>query len=700
MSRLLLAHRRLAILMGVAAILAFIGGAGLETPAVLPAAALLAVAFFWQPSPELSQRMETFWLPLVLVLVIRALFHVFQMEGDVVVPVVDLLMLLLAAESLRSLDANNDVRLYTISFALLLASTIYRPSILFGFAFVAFLLLATLALMIGHLRVLSERHRAKPVHLTRGFVTAATGVSTVILVMSVLVFVAFPRVSQGWAGVENPTPMSMAGFSDQVALGSHGARIRPNPRIVLRVTFPDGPPEEPGRLYWRGRAFDHFDGMRWSRSDDLAPSAMPSDWYEHWGGLVRQRILSAASDSGVLFGLHPVGLISIPSRRANVLPDVAGDFTDGGREVVSYEAWSATVPPPPDVLRRPRRGRVPSPLHHLQLPELPDRIRTLADSLAAGHDTQYDRARAVERWFHEEFTYTLQLPRTPREATVDHFLFERRAGHCEYFSTGMVVLLRAMGIPSREVNGFLGGEWNDFGEYLAVSQNQAHAWVEVWFPQIGWVIFDPTPPGTAGAAGTTAWSWPGRHFLDGLQYRWDRWVLEYGFEEQSDLLDRTSGIFDALGDPSATGTSLGGRIRARFWIAGLVLAGLLGAWLFRRAGRRHSPESRVFLRLRAFYERAGIAGAAALSPLDFLDRLRRDRAPGLSHAERVVDLYLRARFSPRGIGDAGRREMSSSLKAARRAVRHAARGAARETIRGAGPERESTIGAVQGTAGR
>ena len=104
-------HRRLVVLMSLASLLAFAGGAGLVALSALLTTAGLLVALFWQPTPELSARMERLWLPIALLLVARALVHVFLIRDDVVIPVVDLLFLLLTAESLRSLDAANDARI-------------------------------------------------------------------------------------------------------------------------------------------------------------------------------------------------------------------------------------------------------------------------------------------------------------------------------------------------------------------------------------------------------------------------------------------------------------------------------------------------------------------------------------------------------------------------------------------------------------
>jgi hypothetical protein len=171
-------HRRLAVLMGLSGLVAFAGGAGFEPISALLAAVALVTALFWHPDAGTSARLERIWLPLATLLVVRALFHVFVVRDDVVIPVVDLLLLLLSAEALRSLDAPNDLRLYSLSFALVLASTAYRPGIVFLLAFIAYVVLATVALMVGHVRRKAERYGVKVVPLGRG-VLGTTGLLSV-----------------------------------------------------------------------------------------------------------------------------------------------------------------------------------------------------------------------------------------------------------------------------------------------------------------------------------------------------------------------------------------------------------------------------------------------------------------------------------------------------------------------------------------
>jgi len=372
--------------------------------------------------------------------------------------------------------------------------------------------------------------------------------------MSGVVFIAFPRLSSGWAGRGEVLATSIAGFADQVSIGEHGSRIYPNPEIVLRVEFPDGTPEDLLSLHWRGRSYDRFDGVRWSRSIGLPPSIGPVQWYRAWGtGRVRQEIYAAPLDVDVLFALHPLLEARSDNPRVQPLFDNAGDHIYWGSGAPSYEALSVTNRPAPEALREASSGFSPARRYYTQLPHLPEQVSNLADSLTEGLGNNYDRVTAINDFFHTEFDYTLELPRSAQEATLEYFLFERGEGHCEYFSTAMVVLLRNLGIHAREVNGFLGGQWNSFGQYLAVTQNEAHSWVEVWFPGYGWVQFDPTPGGAVTSAAVTSWLWPGRFLFDGLQHRWNKWVLDYNLEAQSGLYRRIS---ELLGGRTSEGQIL------------------------------------------------------------------------------------------------------------------------------------------------
>ncbi|RMH17063.1 MAG: DUF3488 domain-containing protein [Gemmatimonadetes bacterium] len=668
---LALLHRRLTVLMALAALLAFGGGAGVEPLSALMALAGLVTALFWQPDPRLSQRLEHVWLPLALLLVGRSLFHMFAVGGDVVVPVVDLLLLLMVAESLRSLDAPNDARIYALSFALLLAATAYRPGLVFALAFVAYVGLATASLFVGTARREAARHGAHDLTLDRRLVWRITAFSATSLVLAVAVFLTFPRVNRAWPGRGSVPAASIVGFADQVSIGEHGARIQPNPQIVLRVEFPDGRPPNVGSLYWRGRSYDRFDGVRWSRSRRLPPSLGRDQWYASWGpGRMRQRIYATPLDARVLFATHPALELTAEGDRIHPVFDNAGDFTYFGSGSLAYEAISVSSRPSAEALRAAVRGWVPARNHYTQLPPLDPRVARLADSLTAGLTSNYDRAVAIERFFHDTFDYTLDLPATAREATLEHFLFQRRAGHCEYFSTAMVVLLRSLGIAAREVNGFLGGQWNEFGGYLAVTQNEAHSWVEVWFPGQGWVPFDPTPAARGSAEARQTWYWPGKFLLDGLQHRWSKWILDYDIESQSALFQRLAGVLQQKGGSVRSEGMDGSGADLRWLWTLLIVSALWTAARWARAGDGgYTEPTRLYLRLVAEARRADLPAAALRAPADLVDTLRAGRHPAARAAERLVDYYQRARFGGVPPTDEELGEMRVAFDLARRALR-------------------------------
>lgn len=675
-------HRRLLTVMGLAALAAFIAGAGYETPTLGVTAGMLLLALFWEPSPAVHARLEIPWRIAAVALSIRAVYYIFTVPQDVVLPMVDVLLVLIASEALRPARTTGDTRLYSLSFALLVASTAYRPGIVFGIAFIIYTICGTVALLVGHLVRQADTFNTGETRLQRGFLPRVAVLSLVMLAMSGLLFVAFPRVARSWVTRNTPAASSVVGFSDRVSLAAHGGRIYPNPQVVLRVEFPEGVPPNPQSLYWRGRSYDEFDGVAWSRGRAGSWASERINYHAAWPDeRIVQRIFATPLDVPVVFGMHPVLHVQ-PVSRMQVLEDRVGDIFYDGPGSPSYQVTSILRSPSDDSLRAVdaltatnvsrdemrRRSRFDMP--YLQLPEITTRTRRLADSLTANVSTRLDKARAIEMYLHG-FTYTLDLPATEREASLDYFLFERRAGHCEYFSTAMVVLLRSAGIPARNVNGFLGGDWNDFGRYLSVTQNNAHSWVEVFFPHYGWVPFDPTPAAAGGVSSAqTPWFSPVRFLFDGLEHRWNKWVLEYNVDTQVRLFSRAA---EAL-RPEPARPVLQQEPASRRWVA--VLLGLVVVWLAvrvlfgRRRGPALTPEARIYLMLRRTYRKAGFETETD-PPLLFVRRLETSGAPGAADARAVVSLYLDARFGARAISTEERKRMQAAAGAATRAVRQA-----------------------------
>lgn len=124
-------------------------------------------------------------------------------------------------------------------------------------------------------------------------------------------------------------------------------------------------------------------------------------------------------------------------------------------------------------------------------------IKQLADSVTQPFTNNYDRAAAIESFLRANYTYTL-TPSLPKDAGQDplaHFLFDSKAGYCEYFASAMGDMLRAEGIPTRLVSGYGPGTYDARQKLYVVRESDAHTWVEAYFPHFGWIPFEPTPDG-------------------------------------------------------------------------------------------------------------------------------------------------------------------------------------------------------------
>jgi len=133
---------------------------------------------------------------------------------------------------------------------------------------------------------------------------------------------------------------------------------------------------------------------------------------------------------------------------------------------------------------------------YLKLPNnIPDRLSKLVEHITYGKNNSYDMVKAIEAYLRSNYQYTLEPENVPAGRDfVDYFLFEGKEGYCTYFASSMVVMLRLAGIPARYVEGFLVEPKGDVenGKYDIIDRN-AHAWVEAYFGEYGWITFEPTP---------------------------------------------------------------------------------------------------------------------------------------------------------------------------------------------------------------
>lgn len=332
-----------------------------------------------------------------------------------------------------------------------------------------------------------------------GMTLAASGLS---LVLALALFFLLPRLHEGLVRAGGSAHQALGGFSDHVDLGDFG-RIRADPTMMLRVETLEGTPPRPEDAYWRGLAFDRFDGRSWSMTvsertplEGDAATGIALAWHADRADLV-QRILREPMASGVLFGAgEPVQLQGGTGRLER---DGNGGLyaPESGDARIRYEVSVHAAVAGDDVLARD----VAAPPEHgerfLALPDLPPEITALAQQIVDGAANDLGRARALEHWLRSKGHYSdtppQEVPGDPR-TPLERFLLGERSGHCEYFASAMVVMARSVGLPARLVNGFAGGHRNRIGDFVELSGSDAHAWVELHFRDHGWMRFDPTPP--------------------------------------------------------------------------------------------------------------------------------------------------------------------------------------------------------------
>jgi protein-glutamine gamma-glutamyltransferase len=410
--------------------------------------------------------------------------------------------------------------------------------------------------------------------------------------------------------------------------------------------------------YWKAVNLDEFDGRRWVRAsggdnaDNCDLDAYSPDQHRRWLQEITVSVRNLRTETFVTAGITclldarvtslPLGdgtysvatralrrgdayqaLVYTPAanereRRAaaETIPSALGRFTRvaipgelppnpgaGGvvtHDVVQFAPLGTGLPPLATPSYDP--GSAPQPAPALLARSGYARTYALARRLGRGADSQEDYVQAVQRHLRgEEFTYTEAPP--PAAENLDGFLFDAKTGYCQQFSGAMALLLRMGGVPARVSTGFTSGSYDRKAREYVVRDLDAHSWVEVWYPGIGWVTFDPTPS-LAPARSQADEGGPSAEAVA-------MGVPDLGGDIRSDT-NRGPAAADEASAPWPLIAGAG---------AGALAVAALGVWLLRRHRRRL---------------------AAGWGPLAELERalVRTRRAPGPAATLRTVESAL------------------------------------------------------------
>jgi protein-glutamine gamma-glutamyltransferase len=298
-----------------------------------------------------------------------------------------------------------------------------------------------------------------------------------------LVFVVAPRGSRdGVSG--GARGMAVTGFSDAVELGSLDTLLDDS-QEVFRVSMEGGPTTP---MYFRGNALELFDGRNWWSEESKVnvqlaePSSFPA-------GAQRYSVALQPSQGGILFTTGEV--LHVEAEDHALLRDDQGAWSvDADQEPVRYQVVSTG-----ELGASGRLGSAEaSVVGWTRVPvSLDPRIESLARTLVGEEREAMARALLISDHLRDAYVYT-RMPRAVGDGEpLSTFLFERRSGHCEYFASAHAVLLRTLGVPTRLVTGFVGGDWDPERSEWVFRGHHAHAWTEVYVPDAGWVLVDATP---------------------------------------------------------------------------------------------------------------------------------------------------------------------------------------------------------------
>ena len=449
--------------------------------------------------------------------------------------------LLVTGFGLKSLEMYKKRDALVVIFVAYLVSAtafLFNQSILMAvYVFIA-ILVCTTSLLTVNLR--KEVKFSVPLRKTALLVLPA-------IPLMLVLFILVPRIGPLWQmGLD--TSAAKTGLSEQMSPGDITQLTR-SAEIAFRVSFEGEVPEQE-QLYWRAIVLNDFDGRTWY--NDTLPSdlkALPSGLNRTTTRIGYELILEASDRKFIPVLEH---LAQLPSG-LKLSSDLTLSAPAKLRQRSQYNLQSYLVN------QIQTGGNLLSHSRQLILPEGNDKAKILARRWwQETGDTDAYLNKLLQK-FNREFVYTLKPARLGLDP-IDQFLFQTQEGFCGHFSSATAFMLRAVGIPARVVTGYQGGELNPFENYLLVRQYDAHAWVEYWTEQSGWIRIDPTAyvaperieqpsdevlsneeqfladnPFLSTAILNKGWLSAIRLRMEALNYGWQRWVLGYHHQQNSFL---------------------------------------------------------------------------------------------------------------------------------------------------------------------
>ena len=465
------------------------------------------------------------------------------------------------------------------------------------------------------------------------------------LPLTIALFILFPRIPGPLWGISNTSDKATTGISDSMSPGTISDLVKSD-ALAFRVKFLG---KEPSRkqLYWRGPVLHNFSEGTWNRLSDSSNTPMRSSNKNNEftsSNNIEYEVILEPHNRTWLYTLD----------FAQELPDKSWLRLDYEvnlpQKVTQLSRYSASS----NLANFDKNYSRPYILEiNLQLPEgEAEQAKELAQQWREQYKTEKAIVQVALQMFNQElFSYTLSPKELDTKNSVDDFLFNTKEGFCGHYASAFVVLMRAAGIPSRVVTGYLGGEKNFLNGYYRIKQSDAHAWAEVYYKNTGWTRVDPTgaiAPERIEQSLEDAFPdeylggfFSGSSFVLRLENSWYAlntawfdWVLDFDTEKQMDLMKKLG-----FKNPDWRAT-------VYLLIAGVLTSTLFMSYLFWRQSRKivTEPIQKLYLNFLHLLQNAGLEINNSEGPKALSVRASKHLPDKATDIQNFINTYIKARY--------------------------------------------------------
>jgi protein-glutamine gamma-glutamyltransferase len=616
----------------------------------------LLVSLFLDMRPSLQASMRRLETGAVLVLVGLTLLDFFHWGSTLFVAVAHFLLLFQLIKLAGLKETKDCMQIFVVSFFQMLSACTLSVDAWQG-VMLLFFVPTGIAGLFWHEVSRHEEKRGRTFLLPaqKPYRTLLILICVVALplvgVLAGSMFLVFPRL--GFRSALGGLGFGKSGYTEQVNLGAGGS-ISESASPVLWLKIPE---RERSRWkgYLRGTTLDRFDGKSWTSSgtgiqETLFLDASGSFRVAHvprelLRDALHQEVTLVNTSGATLFGSPMVAEVMAPFSTLQSRTDGSLRWTTGWRKPLNYRVISFDVP----LAMQGHRRRVERELErNLVLPQVSyDSIRKLVQDISRSQEPR-EQANELLAYLQENYTYTLRSVASSGSDPVHDFLFVQKSGSCGHFASAMAVMLRLQGIPARVVAGYYKGKWNSRAEQYLIREKDAHAWVEAYFPEEGWVMLDPSPRVEAAASSSRMLIRLQENW-DYANFHWDRLVIQYDLYSQikmaEGIQERSSRMeFGAEKNVERNDQALAGKVAMGGFVTLLLgMGGIIIGWRLHRRKDAVDPAIVFYQRFLVRMEKKGFPKKRWETGMEFANRLpKSERDP---NPKEVTERYYKVRFA-------------------------------------------------------